>query len=268
MVASGARALALAALAAATGSAAAGAGPGDVAPAGEALAGRAGALLGCSWGGETKDLECVLRGLFDDASGPGGRWGGLFDDELGPSGTYGELQPEGFESLRGFLAKSGEPFGAGDLFVDLGSGRGGALLSAALTTPAQALGVELSRPRHEAAERAVARLAAAAPEAAARIRAVQGDLRISPAWHDATVVFMNSACYTPRLMLDVAEALGRWLAPGALVLSIRKLPGCARGFRKIGAVTAAFTWSRKVPVHIYVAAPRPYIYIYIYIYVL
>lgn len=136
--------------------------------------------------------------------------------------VYGEFSPQEldqyFAALAPWLPQQGQ--GAGH-FIDLGSGLGKVVLTAALALPGmRCSGVELLGYRHEMAQaRLAAMLAAGDPQEAAAIAArvqlrqqdmFEADVR------DATLVYLYSTCFAP-LMARLADKLARELQPGALV---------------------------------------------------
>eukprot|EP00928_Gymnodinium_smaydae_P046327 TRINITY_DN30858_c0_g1_i1.p1 TRINITY_DN30858_c0_g1~~TRINITY_DN30858_c0_g1_i1.p1 ORF type:complete len:628 (-),score=139.93 TRINITY_DN30858_c0_g1_i1:249-2132(-) len=216
--------------------------------------------LGCERGREIEDeLPCIFRDWYGGSGIGGSGVGWKTAEPLGRSGTNGELLPQGLVRLLEFVReRSGEPIGPDDVIADLGSGRGRAVLQAVLTTEARAVGVEISEVRSAAARHAAERLAALNPALGKRVTFVQEDLRTSLAWANATVVYMNAACFTPKLMFDIVPLLGSILKPGALVLSNRLMPGCHRGLFLLDQIPSVrFTWSKDVVVYAYVVAPRP-----------
>lgn len=119
-----------------------------------------------------------------------------------------------FEALRPYLPARGR-------FVDLGSGLGKVVMTAALALPGmQCCGIELLGYRHRLAqERLQAMLAAGDAASAAALRArialtqqdmFEADLR------DADMVYIYSTCFA-SLMERLSDKLARELAPGALV---------------------------------------------------
>ncbi|XLZ67995.1 histone methylation protein DOT1-like protein [Massilia sp. SR12] len=135
---------------------------------------------------------------------------------------YGEFTPQEldryFSAVAPWLPDQGR--GAGH-FIDLGSGLGKVVLTAALALPGmRCSGVELLGYRHEMAQaRLAAMLAAgAAQEAAgiaARVRLRQQDMFEADV-SDASLVYLYNTCFAP-LMARMADKLARELPPGALV---------------------------------------------------
>ncbi|MYN02634.1 histone methylation protein DOT1-like protein [Pseudoduganella sp. DS3] len=135
---------------------------------------------------------------------------------------YGEFTPleldHYFTAVAPWLPERGQ--GPGH-FIDLGSGLGKVVLTAALALPGmRCSGVELLGYRHEMAQaRLQAMLAAGDPQEAgaiaARVQLRQQDMFEADV-SDASLVYLYSTCFAP-LMERLAEKLARELAPGALV---------------------------------------------------
>lgn len=81
--------------------------------------------------------------------------------------------------------------GPDDVFIDIGSGKGRAVLVAAVDYPfGRVIGVELTRELHETAERNMA--AAAGKLRAGKVELVRADVREYRIPDDVTVVFLNN----------------------------------------------------------------------------
>ena len=121
--------------------------------------------------------------------------------------TYGEITHEGATELGRLLREHGD-VGARDVFYDLGSGLGRAVLQAHLQWGvARAVGVELSRERHAKAERAKAHLEAiGALDPNRRVDFVNDNL-LDCDVSDATVVFLCCACWDAGFMRATLETL-------------------------------------------------------------
>ena len=132
------------------------------------------------------------------------------------------------------------------LFVDLGSGRGRAASHVALATPLRARGVELDEARHAEAAGALAAFAEVAPAAAAKVELRLGDAATADL-AGARVVFLNSLCFPAPVLRALVPRLASAPA-GALVLSVRALPTCARGLHLLGYVAIETTWNPSIPV--------------------
>jgi hypothetical protein len=137
---------------------------------------------------------------------------------------YGEFSQEELDNYFAAVAPLLPPQGH---FIDLGSGLGKVVLSAALAFPGmRCTGVELLGYRHAMAQaRLAAMLAAGAaedPRAAdsvgARVRLLQQDLFATDV-SDATLVYIYSTCFA-SLMGRLAEKLASEMRPGAMVTTV------------------------------------------------
>ena len=129
-----------------------------------------------------------------------------------------------------------------DVFVDLGSGKGRAVLEAAATYPfARVIGVELVPELHEVATRNVA--ATTRKLRCRNIELVQADLREYQLPDDVTVVFMNNSVRGSILAAVLTEiAASRQRRPRALRLVYgspveEDAVLAAGGWRKVRTVT-------------------------------
>jgi hypothetical protein len=120
--------------------------------------------------------------------------------------TYGEITSAGVKAL-GTRCK----LGPSDIFTDLGSGCGRAVIQAVdQFGVASARGIELARSRHDEAEMARAALSDAT---ASRITFVCGDCAAEEAWREGgvlaetTVAYVASLCFGDALMARLAERL-------------------------------------------------------------
>lgn len=138
---------------------------------------------------------------------------------------YGEFTQQEldnyFAALTPYLPQAGAQPGH---FIDLGSGLGKVVMTAALALPGmRCTGVELLGYRHEMAQARLAAMlaagaaedAAAAASVAARVRLLRQDMFEADVG-DATLVFLYSTCFAP-LMDRLGDKLARELPPGALV---------------------------------------------------
>ena len=119
--------------------------------------------------------------------------------------TYGEITADGMASLgrRALL-------GPTDVFADLGSGCGRAVIQAVEEfNCASACGIELGRSRHDQAMQLHATLPS---DQARRIQFICGDCAATDAWQhsplaDATVVYAASLCFGDELMHRLAAQI-------------------------------------------------------------
>lgn len=157
--------------------------------------------------------------------------------------AYGELLPESAAALLGWLRP-----GPADVFVDFGSGTGKLVLQAACTTPVGlAIGIELSRFRHQVALDVRARLLdrLPPPEAEALRRRVRfrcedftsSDLRAT------TIAYAGATCFPESLLVALARRLREAQGLRAWLLT-RALPdGCRPHWEELGRVRVTTSWS-------------------------
>ena len=141
--------------------------------------------------------------------------------------TYGEITPAGFRTLAQRLRLS-----ARDVFADLGSGHGKAVVQAVAEMGVRAgVGVEIAPPRHE---RAVALRGTLPAAEAARLTFVLGDCADAALWAtaplaEATAVYVASLLFDKPLLERVAARLAA--APQLrTVATLRRFPSGLRGF--------------------------------------
>ena len=146
-----------------------------------------------------------------------------------PSLTYGEITPRGFRTLAQRLRLA-----ATDVFVDLGSGHGKAVVQSVAEMGVSAgVGVEIAQSRHDKAEALRATLPTAEAE---RVTFVLGDCADAAPWTGpraplagATVVYVASLPFDRLLLERVAARLAA--APQLrTVATLRRFPSGMRGF--------------------------------------
>lgn len=134
---------------------------------------------------------------------------------------YGEFTQQELDNYFAALAPYLPPQGH---FIDLGSGLGKVVMTAALALPGmRCTGVELLGYRHRLAQARLASMlaagkaqnAAAADRVGARVRLLQQDMFAADIG-DATLVYVYSTCFAP-LMAQLGDKLARELPQGALV---------------------------------------------------
>lgn len=137
---------------------------------------------------------------------------GVFIDGV----QYGEIDAATFASALSRLSVR-----EGETFVDVGSGTGKAVLTAAALYPlARATGVEIQEPLHDAA--VAARDASRSALLTSDVRFRRGDA-FAYDWPGYDVVFVNAAVFTPE-MVDLVNSGAERLKPGArLLISTRPL---------------------------------------------
>ena len=133
------------------------------------------------------------------------RKNGVFQEGI----QYGEVKPSSFEKALAWL----EPR-PGESFIDLGSGTGKAVLTAAAAYPfATAVGVEIVKALHDAAEAALARgrgggKAGGGGLKAAEVRFVCADALKFP-WTNGSYacIFVSLTCFTDEMVATVKRGV-------------------------------------------------------------
>lgn len=166
-------------------------------------------------------------------------------DNAGGSATYGEITYEGLATLLKDLKLNSK-----DVFYDLGCGVGKVCIQVILTTPAKAIGIELSSTRVQKAE--LIRQDMIKKETLTnknRLRFIKGNIA-DEALKDATVIFMCSTCFPDKLMKQLTEKMAK-LKKGLRVLTLKELTPNSK-FTLIRTYEIPMTWSSQSPVYWYV----------------
>lgn len=125
---------------------------------------------------------------------------------------YGEINASSFASALDRLAIL-----PGETFVDVGSGTGKAVLTAAALYPLKrATGVEIQKPLHAAALLALEGLTISLVSTIAEVKFVLGDA-FQYDWQNYDVIFVNAAVFTQE-MLDQVDHGAEFLSIGARIL--------------------------------------------------
>ena len=164
---------------------------------------------------------------------------------MGKALTYGELTPAGVSRMLDYLRMDRQ-----DVFYDLGSGVGRAVLQVAMTANIEkSAGIEIVEARHKAAKRV---LASARKQAWIKSRAVvfRQESLLETNLKDATVVYIASTCFSGNFMTKFARKLAK-LQKGLTLVSLRGFERKHRGFDHVKILTLPCTWSRWVPAHVY-----------------
>ena len=122
-------------------------------------------------------------------------------DASGGHAAYGELSIRGMRELRPRLDPQ-----QGDVFYDLGSGTGRAVIQAALEWPVErAVGVELAASRNTIGEKALARVADASLRRKVDLRV--GDIIECKGCEDASLVYVASLLFDDPFMSRLGQRL-------------------------------------------------------------
>lgn len=165
-------------------------------------------------------VDTIIHGLFAGVSGyvTSLNARATMDEDTSRHYTYGEFSTEALAAMLALAAPR-----PGEVFYDLGSGSGIALLTAHLLHPfARSVGVEVLAPLHELAVGQRDRFVAAlGDEVAGRpVELRLEDLRTTDL-RDADVVLGHWVCFDDAVMPAIEERLAT-LRPGARVLVASK----------------------------------------------
>jgi hypothetical protein len=188
------------------------------------------------------------RALFKDVSG--------YETEgIGPGGrrlrrvkalVYGELTVVGIRQL---IRAAG--IGAGDRFVDLGSGVGKIVLGVALEVPGvTCVGLEIDAERHERASAVLRRAEEKGWLTPGCCTLRHEDARLGDL-EGATVLFANSTCFPPALLNRLARRVAALPRPVTFATFRALPPRVARLFDPVAASPCHTSWSKHVTLHVY-----------------
>lgn len=158
--------------------------------------------------------------------------------------TYGEITFEALQTLLHDLTLSAQ-----DVFYDLGCGLAQTCLQVALTTPAKAKGVELSKTRIERAQQAVANLKNIyGIDFKDRVELHVADITKTN-FSDATVIFLCSTCFSDKLMQQISNTLSKTQSL-RYVITLRKMPE-NNYLTLFKTYQLPMTWNNKTTVYVY-----------------
>jgi len=162
------------------------------------------------------------------------------------SATYGEIMPAASVQLIDALE-----LGPTDTFVDLGSGVGKLVMTAALRSDVgRAIGVELGRDRHRDAV-SVVRAAEADGVLTPGVVELRNQDILRTSLAGATVLYTCSTAFPYEFTERVAQRVGRLRRPVRFV-TLQELDCDVPGFALAQVLRLDMSWARKRKVHIYV----------------
>lgn len=159
--------------------------------------------------------------------------------------TYGELTPVGVSRMLDYLQMNRQ-----DVFYDLGSGVGRAVLQVSMTASIRkSAGIEIVEARNKAAKRV---LSATRKQAWIKSRAVvfRQESLLETDLKDVTVVYVASTCFSGNFMTKIARKLIN-LQKAITLVSLREFERKHRGFDHVKTLTLPCTWSRRVTAHVH-----------------
>ena len=194
----------------------------------------------------TQEINQIIDEVYTDVSGFSiAMHEREFIEDQGGNPTYGEITSDSVAKLLSDLHLT-----AKDYFFDLGSGVGKVCVQAALTTPAYAIGIELSPTRYQGAqlikEELIKRKILTNPD---KLMFIEQNI-INADLSKATVIFMCSTCFSDSLMETLANKMAHECNSGLRVITLKSLPQHAQ-FTLIKTYELPMTWSQGSPVYLY-----------------
>jgi SAM-dependent methyltransferase len=160
------------------------------------------------------------------------------------SPVYGEINQQSLQKLFSLLDLTSH-----DVFFDLGSGVGKVILHAALFTPVKrAVGIELSKDRHQQALIALKKASFWAKHIHERCEFIHDNL-MNVDLSSATVIYTCSTAFSIRFMKEMSERLAQ-LNHDFRFITLQDLPS-EKNFVLIDKIRLDMSWVRKTPVYIY-----------------
>lgn len=195
----------------------------------------------------TQEVEQIINTTYQDENGFS-----ICGDEreyiekCGGNPTYGEILPQSLAQLIQNLDLT-----KNDVLFDLGSGAGKVCIQVALTSPAKAVGIELSATRHALAQKMKEKLIAEhILTDANKLEFIEGNITQFNLC-SGTVFFMCSTCFSDELMKILTEKLEK--IPHLIkIVSLRTLPvNAASNIKLIDTLSLPMSWSDGSSVYIY-----------------
>lgn len=160
------------------------------------------------------------------------------------SPVYGEINHQSMNKLLSSLK-----VGPKDVLFDLGSGVGKVVLYAALFTKIKkAVGIELSKTRHQEALLALDNAKLWANDIRSRCQLVNANL-MDVDLSSATIIYTCSTAFSLSFMKDIVKRLALLKQPFRLV-SLQDLPD-DKHFHLVDKLNLDMSWIRNTPVYIY-----------------
>jgi SAM-dependent methyltransferase len=167
-----------------------------------------------------------------------------FIEEQGGNPTYGEITFQSTQDLINHLE-----LGKDDVFFDLGCGIGKVCCQVALTTPARAIGIELSPTRCALAQKTKQCLINQKAYANnAKLEFYEQNI-LDANLEPATVIFACSTCFSDQLMQTLTQKF-ETLPKLKRVVTLKELAPTSH-FTLAKTFNLPMTWSDNTPVHVY-----------------
>lgn len=170
-----------------------------------------------------------------------------FIEEKGGNPTYGEITVESLAKIIDELQLTHK-----DVLFDLGSGAGKVCIQVALTTPAQAIGIELSKTRHQLAQKIKQELIAKnILTDPSKLQFFEENI-LDADLSKGTVFFMCSTCFSDELMQKITDKIAHSAKSAIRIVTLRELPeSFSTIFHKYKTLHLPMTWSDGSAVHMY-----------------
>lgn len=167
-------------------------------------------------------------------------------EKCGGNPTYGEILPQSLVQLIQELGLT-----KNDILYDLGSGAGKVCIQVALTSPAKAVGIELSATRHTLAQKIKQKLIEEhILTNKSKLQFIEGNI-LDVDFSDGTVFFMCSTCFSDELMQKLTQKFEQIPHP-IKIISLRSLPlEQTSSISLIDTLSLPMSWSDGSTVHIY-----------------
>ena len=192
-----------------------------------------------------QDATTIIQEVYEDLSGFS------IDDterkmieDAGGNATYGEITPEALGQLIDYFKLAQQ-----DVFFDLGSGVGKVCVQVALTTPATAIGIELSPARYQMAQQAKEALMSRKILTKANKLQFYEQNILDADLSKGTVFFTCSTCFSDALMQTLTQKIAS-SGKHVRVATLRQLPE-NQYFALDKVFNLKMTWSENSPVYVY-----------------
>ena len=194
----------------------------------------------------TQEVNTIIDDVYTDVSGFSiAQVERQFIEDQGGNPTYGEITVESVARLLNDLNLT-----AKDYFFDLGSGVGKVCVQAALTTPAYAIGIELSPTRYQDAQLIKNELIKRnILTDANKLKFIEQNI-VDADLSKATAIFMCSTCFSDNLMQTLINKMAQECKNGLQVITLKDLPAHDK-FKLLKNYELPMTWSQGSPVYLY-----------------
>lgn len=194
-----------------------------------------------------QEIENIITQMYQDENGfsiSGAER--EFIETSGGNATYGEILPQSLAQLIQKLELT-----KNDILFDLGSGAGKVCIQVALASPAKAVGIELSKTRHQLAQKIKQKLIDnKILTDTDKLQFIEGNIT-DYYLGSGTVFFMCSTCFSDELMKKLTNQL-RNIPHPIKIISLRELPLEQEDeIKLVDTLNLAMSWSNGSSVYVY-----------------